>query len=236
MIQSIKLSKRLQMVASFLPDGAMFADIGSDHAYLPCYICLQDGQARAIAGEINEGPYQSACNTVEANQLLNVIDVRLGNGLQVLKKGEVTELVIAGMGGALIRDILEDGNEKLQNVKRIIAQPNIDGRNVRRWFLLNGFNITNEVIMEENDHIYEVIVADREEHQISHPPELTEKQLLFGPLLMATKDPIFIKKWRLEQMKLNGILKQIKQATIKNDEKVVQFETELAWIGEVLER
>lgn len=235
MIQSIKLSKRLQTVASFLPAGAFFADIGSDHAYLPCYICLLDEKALAIAGEINEGPYLSACTTVEAYELFNMVDVRLGDGLQVLKKGEVTELVIAGMGGSLIRSILEDGHEKLHSVKRIIAQPNMDERNVRRWFLLNGFNITNEAIIEENDHIYEVIVADKGEKRTPYTPELKQRQLLFGPFLMATKSPVFYKKWRLEHGKLQSILEQMKQAKIQNDEKVAQFETELEWIKEVLQ-
>lgn len=91
----IKLSKRLKMVASFISEGTFFADIGSDHAYLPCYICLKDEKARAIAGEVREGPYKRAEETVAAYQLSDKVEVRLGDGLQIINSDEgVKELVV----------------------------------------------------------------------------------------------------------------------------------------------
>lgn len=234
-MRSIKLSKRLETVASFLPAAAFFADIGSDHAYLPCYVCLHDEQARVIAGEVNKGPYESACKTVDDYLLSDRVEVRLGNGLQVLKSNEITELVIAGMGGSLIKDILNDGSEKLHRVKRIIAQPNMNARDVRRWFLINGYTITNEAIIEENDHIYEIIVGDRNEIPTTFSTALEERQLLFGPLLMKDKNPIFLKKWEMEKIKLETVIRQMNQASILNVEKTAQFELELAWIKEVLQ-
>src|SRR5690625_254647 len=100
---AINLSKRLTTIATFLPSGAYFADIGSDHAYLPCYVCIHDKEARAIAGEVNEGPYNSACETVKAYELNNQIEVRLGDGLHVIDNEQIKQVVIAGMGGSLIR-------------------------------------------------------------------------------------------------------------------------------------
>src|SRR5699024_10323671 len=129
------------------------------------------------------------------------VEIRLGDGLQVLKRDEITELVIAGMGGSLIKNILKDGIEKLHRVKRIIAQPNMDARNIRKWFLLNGYIITDETIIEENEHIYEIIVADRNEFQPTSKSVLNEKQLLFGPLLIKEKNSIFLKKWEMEKVK-----------------------------------
>ncbi|HLR40133.1 MAG TPA: tRNA (adenine(22)-N(1))-methyltransferase TrmK [Virgibacillus sp.] len=234
-MRPIKISKRLETVASFLPPGTFFADIGSDHAYLPCYVCLHDNQARAIAGEVNEGPYYSACKTVSDHLLADRVEIRLGDGLQVLKKDEITELVIAGMGGSLIKSILKDGSEKLHRVKRIIAQPNMEARNVRKWFLLNEYIITDEMIIEENEHIYEIIVADRKESQTTSKSALSEKELLFGPLLMTKKNPVFFKKWEMEKVKLETIIKQMKQASIQNEEKIARFKLELTWIKEVLQ-
>lgn len=233
--QPIKLSTRLKTVASFLPPGAFFADIGSDHAYLPCYVCLHDNTARAIAGEVNKGPYQRAQETVDAYQLSNAIDVRLGDGMQVLEKDEVTELVIAGMGGSLIRDILKSGAEKQRQIRRIIVQPNVDARDTRRWLACNGFLITDERIIEENGHVYEIVVADSGSVKTVSPSELQEKQFLFGPFLMEAKSPIFYKKWRLEQIKLQNVLKQMHQATVINQKKIEQFSLELQWIKEVLQ-
>src|SRR5699024_6975282 len=109
MDQKNNFSNRLKTIASFLSTGTFFADIGTDHAYLPCYVCLNDKQARAIAGEVNEGPYQSACETVRSHHLTEQIEVRKGDGLHVLKQDPVDELVIAGMGGALITNILNNG-------------------------------------------------------------------------------------------------------------------------------
>lgn len=232
MTHSIKLSQRLLEVASYLPQGAKFADIGSDHAYLPCYICLQDSDARAIAGEVNEGPYQSAVNTVKEYNLANAIEVRLGNGLQIIERTDnIEHIVIAGMGGALIKSILEEGKNKLNNITKIIAQPNVDARNVRKWFDDNGFSIIEESILEENGHIYEVVVAIR---NTEYKESLTEKELFFGPKLINNKSSVFLKKWEQEYGKLKKVVQQMKKASVINNKKIMQFEEELSWIEEVL--
>ncbi|AIF43407.1 tRNA (adenine(22)-N(1))-methyltransferase TrmK [Virgibacillus sp. SK37] len=233
MTNNIKLSKRLKQTASYLPMGANFADIGSDHAYLPCYVCLKDKQAKAIAGEINDGPFQSATQTVREHGLEEVVDVRLGDGLDVLTADEVTQVVIAGMGGALIRSILQKGINKLESVERIIAQPNVDARDVREWFKNNNFIITEETIIEENGHIYEIVVGDR--HSGVVYPELSQKQLLFGPLLLENKPEAFYTKWAEEYEKLNRVISQMRLAKHLNSEKLNRFETELRWMEEVLQ-
>ena len=230
---SMKLSQRLIHVADFLPKGAYFADIGSDHAYLPCYICLRDRAAKAIAGEVNQGPYESAKKNVRKYGLENRVDVRLGDGLDVLQHEEVNQLVIAGMGGALIASILEKGKEKLTNVKQIIAQPNIDARQVRLWFKNNNFILTDERILDEKGHIYEILVADRDSNS-PYTAEITERQLLFGPYLLENKNDVFYKKWYDEEEKLTAIIKQVKRATDPDEEKIRQFTKERAWIKEEL--
>ncbi|WP_337018450.1 tRNA (adenine(22)-N(1))-methyltransferase TrmK [Oceanobacillus massiliensis] len=234
MINKLKLSDRLVQVASFLPKGAFFADIGSDHAYLPCYVCLQDATARAIAGEINEGPYNSAKTTIENYNLDEQVEVRLGDGLEILNKDETDQIVIAGMGGALIRSILEDGKSKLSSTKRIIAQPNVDARNVRKWFLDNGFRLTDETILKENGHIYEILVADRKIDNSPYSDSSREKQLLFGPLLLKYRSAVFMEKWQLEYEKLTRVVAQMRNANVPDTSKIKQYERELAWIEEVI--
>lgn len=234
MKEKIKLSKRLMKVASFLPKGAYFADIGSDHAYLPCYVCLNDLSAKSIAGEVNEGPYQSAVETVNSFDLETMIDVRLGNGLDVIQDEAVTEIVIAGMGGGLIRNILEAGKAKLDHVKRIIVQPNIGERNVRKWFSNNGYTIVDEVIMSENNHTYEIIVADRMNSD-STTSMYNEKQQLFGPFLLEEKSALFIQKWNKRIEKLNDIIKDMEEARHCDREKLARFKQELNWIKEELD-
>lgn len=231
MKQNFSLSTRLQKIASYLPKKSYFADIGSDHAYLPCYVCLHDENAKAIAGEVVEGPFKSARASVQAHQLADVIDVRLGDGLAVLRCDEIKQIVIAGMGGPLITSILENGKEKLGSVERIIAQPNVDAKAVRKWLNHQGYDISQEEIVEENDHFYEIIIADK----LNEVRELTEKEYMFGPVLLVNKSKAFYEKWKSEQAKLHDVMKQLEQASVLQTKKLNRFNRELTWIKEVLQ-
>ncbi|UOQ93761.1 tRNA (adenine(22)-N(1))-methyltransferase TrmK [Halobacillus shinanisalinarum] len=231
-----QLSLRLKKVAEYLPSQANFADIGSDHAYLPSYVCLHDRYAKAVAGEVNHGPYQSALQEVAAHQLDDRIDVRLGDGLHVLKDNEVEQVVIAGMGGPLVRNILESGKDKLSSVSKIIVQPNIDARSIRRWFYENHYQLVHEAILEENGHIYEILVAEKgDPHQAYHQGNF-EKQLWLGPWLMKERSPVFMKKWQVERSKKERILHQISCSKQPDEEKIQSFQKELVWLEEVLEQ
>jgi len=232
-MRPFNISTRLKTIASYIPKGSFFADIGTDHAYLPCYVCLKDANARVIAGEVNKGPYESALQTVDKYGLNDVIDVRLGDGLDIITAEEkIRQLVIAGMGGSLITKILDQGTFQLSSVERMIVQPNIDSRQVRRWMFNHQYAIVDEIIIEENNHIYEIIVAD---HGKPHPydEDMQEQQLLFGPFLMQKKSQLFYKKWSREKQKLTKIINQMAQAKQENNQ-LRQFKQELQWIKEVL--
>ncbi|GAA0443180.1 tRNA (adenine(22)-N(1))-methyltransferase TrmK [Lentibacillus halophilus] len=227
---STKLSKRLKKVASFVLPGSRFADIGSDHAYLPCYVCLRDPSAYAIVGELNKGPLQRARQTVSWNGLTDRIDVRSGDGLAVFHRGEVNTVVIAGMGGSLIHTILSDGEAHLMGLERIIVQPNTDERNVRQWFSTHGYSIIGESMVEDNGRIYEIIVADK----MAGSQQLTGKQLLFGPHLLKQKPDLFYRKWEKEHMKQRHIIDQMTYAKYPDNPKIAMIEKETKWIKEEL--
>lgn len=232
-----KLSNRLQTIASFIPPNAYFADIGSDHAYLPCFVCLQDKTIRAIAGEVKKGPFLHAEETVKKQNLSHRIEVRLGNGLEVINKSDgVNVIVIAGMGASLINNILEAGKEKLSTIERIIVQPNTNASILRKFFLANDFALIQEIILEENNQIYEVLVADKckDVRKSYIQSESLEKQCMFGPILMKSKSKTFIKKWREEHKKCLHVIQQLKQAKELKTTKLNQLEQQLSWIEEVL--
>ncbi|WLR46244.1 tRNA (adenine(22)-N(1))-methyltransferase TrmK [Halobacillus litoralis] len=230
-----QLSKRLALVAGYLPKGAHFADIGSDHAYLPCFVCMKDPEARAVAGEVNQGPYDSAKSEVEKHKLEEHIDVRLGDGLAVVAPGEIKQVVIAGMGGPLIRDILEGGKEKLTNVNRIIVQPNIDSRSLRRWFFQHGYTLVDETIVEEGGHIYEILVAEKGDPSSSYNQQTIDKEMWLGPFLLEKRPEAFIKKCKEEWKKKQYIVKQMKQAASPDEDKLKQQQKEMEWLEEVLQ-
>ncbi|USK69239.1 tRNA (adenine(22)-N(1))-methyltransferase [Peribacillus asahii] len=229
-----KLSMRLQRVASYIPKGSVLADIGSDHAYLPCYAINNQLCAKAIAGEVVEGPYQSALKQVLETGLQEEIAVRKGNGLDVLEIGEATAVTIAGMGGTLIASILERGKEKLTKVERLILQPNVGSRNVRTWLIENGWELKAEEILEEDGKIYEILLAEAGEplkpYQNKH-----ETGLQFGPFLQAQRSPVFIKKWMQEKAHLLNVIAQMDASGNTNlEEKRNELLKQIRVIEEVL--
>ena len=188
-----KLSKRLEMVASFVPTGAIVADIGSDHAYLPCYLIHKGIASHAVAGEVVKGPYESAVRHVRTEGLTEKITVRMADGLAAVEESDkVSTVTIAGMGGPLIVSILEKHPQALKTVTRLILQPNIHAKAIREWALGHGWALQDEVILEEDGKVYEVLVLQR------GPMKLTEAEIILGPKLMASKSPVFIEKWSRE--------------------------------------
>ena len=203
----IQLSKRLQTVASFVTQDAIVADIGSDHAYLPAYLVQQGIVQKAIAGEVVEGPYESALKNVKRQGLTSSITVRLASGLAAIEKSDgVDTVTIAGMGGTLISSILEEGNTSLVNVQRIITQPNIHAQAVREWAIANGWLIANERILKEDGKIYEVVVLEKGQSMYD------ELSLLVGPFLLQEKNDVFYEKWTSEITQWTEVLRSIEQA------------------------
>ena len=226
-----KLSKRLETVASFVPTGAIVADIGSDHAYLPCYLVHKGIAARAVAGEVVKGPYESAVKQVRTEGLTDKITVRMADGLAAVEEAdEITAVTIAGMGGPLIVSILEKHPEALKTVTRLILQPNIHAKAIREWAMANGWAIQDEVILEEDGKIYEVLVLQRGEMK------LNEAQTLLGPKLMETKVPVFIEKWSREISNWQRVQQAISEAekTPENQEKYEQLTHYIKMVQEAI--
>ncbi len=192
-----KLSARLAAVSKYVPKDARLADIGSDHAYLPCYLAKNEGLPFAIAGEVAMGPFQSAEKNVLAEGLAGVISVRLGDGLEVIEQGEVDCITIAGMGGALIASILDNGKDKLASIKRLVLQPNISAISIRKWLIENNWELIGEEILEEDGKIYEILIGERGDPHRPYKKNV-DMGLLLGPFLVQKQNQTFKKKWTAE--------------------------------------
>lgn len=118
-----ELSLRLQTCLDALHPLQSIADIGTDHAYLPCAGLLRGQLKRAIAADVGVGPLEAAKATISKYNLDDLIEARLGSGLSVIKPGEVEGVVIAGMGGKLITSILEADIPLAKSFNRLILQP-----------------------------------------------------------------------------------------------------------------
>lgn len=226
----IQLSKRLQTVANYVAAGSIVADIGSDHALLPVYLVQSQKVGFAIAGEVNDGPLHAATTQIQQAGLEAFISPRKGDGLEVIESGEVNTITICGMGGTLMRDILEAGRlaGKLEGVTQLVLQPNVGEDAVRYWLSDHDFVIVDEAILEEDGKIYEIIHAHKSSYsselneQLYDPnkmnfylPDEIKKILLYrmGPFLTLEGSPVWHKKWKLEIDKLNMILKSLEQST-----------------------
>ncbi|HPJ00188.1 MAG TPA: tRNA (adenine(22)-N(1))-methyltransferase TrmK [Enterococcus sp.] len=227
-----ELSRRLARVGSHVPQDARLADIGSDHAYLPVALMLKNKITFAVAGEVVKGPFQSAEKQVRKSGLTDRIVVRLADGLEAIEENdEITAITIAGMGGTLIRSILESGknNGRMNGTERLILQPNIGERTLREWLAQNGYTIIEEEILEENKKMYEIIVAEKQK-----PVTYTGQELFFGPKLLEEKNEVFFQKWQRELIAKERVLSQLEKAEEKPLEKVEEIKMQLAWIKEVL--
>lgn len=234
-MKKIQISLRLKEISKYISEASFFADIGSDHAYLPSYVCLNDVTATSIAGEVNKGPFNRAKEVVNSYQLEERIDVRLGDGLAVLEADEPDTIVIAGMGGKLIESILSTDLNKTLKTNKLILQPNLDADRLRKWLIKYNYNLTSEQIVEENNHFYEILIAEKTKKTDVYSESISfEKQIYFGPLLLKERSIEFLKKWEEEKENLIRILGEMKQAKEINYIKLKQFEKKLTWIKEVL--
>lgn len=228
-----ELSLRLQRVGAAVPAGARLADIGSDHAYLPVALMLKKKITFAVAGEVVKGPFESAKTQVEKSGLTDKIVVRLADGLEALQPADgITAITIAGMGGTLIRSILENGRVKkrINGTERLILQPNVGEKNVRHWLMEHGYTILHEEILEENQKIYEIIVAEKQDQSRGY----SEQELFLGPFLMLEKSSVFRKKWQRELKQRENVLQQLRQAENLPKEKIREITQQIEWIKEVL--
>ncbi|MGM9927940.1 MAG: tRNA (adenine(22)-N(1))-methyltransferase [Bacillus sp. (in: firmicutes)] len=234
-MNSENLSKRLHTVTTFIPAGSVLADIGSDHAYLPCYAVHKGIVNKAIAGEVADGPWTSADKQVRAEGLQNQISVRKGDGLDVLEPNEATCITIAGMGGTLISSILERGKDKLGNTERLVLQPNIQAINIRKWLIENDWVLVDETILEEDGKIYEILVAEKGDG-LSVYSDKQESELLLGPFLMKECSDVFRKKWTAEMKHWKNIIEQLEKSgkTDSSQEKQQQLNKYISFVEEAL--
>ena len=152
----MEISKRLTAVAEFVKYRTI-ADIGTDHGYIPCFLALNKKIDSAFACDVNEGPLEKAKENIALNGLENVIKPRLGSGLSALGDDTAETIVIAGMGGLLICNILNDEKEKLKNIKQLVLQPQRDTDSVRKLLHSLGFVIEDEEMLIDNGKYYTII-------------------------------------------------------------------------------
>lgn len=155
----MKLTERLLKIAELVSKGKRVADIGTDHGYIPVYLLNKSKIDYAILADVNKGPLENARKEVRSNRLEEKVDLRLGSGLEVLEPNEVDEIIVAGMGGILISELLESRKDVAHSVEKLILQPMQAQAELRKYLYNNGYEILDEVLVKEDFRIYEIIIA-----------------------------------------------------------------------------
>ncbi len=156
----IKLSPRQALCAEFVR-GGFVCDVGTDHGYLPAYLVLSGKCRSAVAADINEKPLNAAAATAEKYGVSDKISFVLSDGLKNICLSEITDIVIAGMGGELISKILSDSAEKISENINIILQPMTKAPHLRKFLCEKGFKIISEKAVRDGKFIYTVMLAEK---------------------------------------------------------------------------
>ena len=187
----VKLSKRLERIASFVQPGSRVADIGTDHGYVPIWLVQKGVCPSALAMDVRKGPLERAEEHVEEVGLSGKIELRLSDGLAKLKAGEADTVVIAGMGGKLTCRILEQGRHVWENwsegKERLILSPQSEQDEVRHFLEEQGFSILREAVLTDEGKYYIVIEAARGTMRPGR-----EQDYRFGADLIRKKDPVLL--------------------------------------------
>ena len=211
----IKLSQRLQAIADMVPAGAKVADIGTDHGFLPCYLAQSGKAEQVIACDVNAQPLALAQKNIADYNVADKVSTRLGDGLAVIKPGEVDVVTIAGMGGALMIDILDASPLVVDRLKRIVLQPNVGAEAVRIWAEKNRWQIVAEELVKENDIFSVIIVLE----QGRSDRFMSAVELYLGPKLLAEHHPLLGLYISEEWEKTQRILEQLSKSDSEESRK-----------------
>lgn len=224
----VQLSTRLAAIASFVPKGSHVIDVGTDHAYIPIYLVKEGLAVSCLATDINKGPLEKAQKNL-TNHGIHHVELMQTNGVEGIAPDKGDVLMISGMGGYLIVDILKRGQELLKNIKRLILQPQQDIVEVRKYLHTIGFCIVDETFVKDEEKYYTIIVAKPGQEQYEH-----EYEYVYGKCLMEKKLPVF-KEWiEMKLAKQEGIYKALtKQDSESANARKMELEQEIHTLREV---
>ncbi len=210
----MELKGRLKLIANMVPKCSSLCDVGTDHAYLPIYLIKKNICKRVIASDVKVGPLERAKRNIEKNDLQDSIEARMGSGFENIKDNECDIVVIAGMGGVLIREILENDMEKTKKFKAIIIQSMYATEVVREFLNKNGFEILEEELVAEEEKIYNVFTTK----WTGKVEEIDRINLYIGKKLIDNKDPLLSRMLQQRIKQTEKIIRGLRKSENTNDE------------------
>lgn len=226
----MKLNDRMKTIADCVDQGATVADIGTDHAFIPAYLVENGISDWIIASDISQGPIDNALKTIEGLGIGDKVSTVLAPGLKGIYE-PVDNIIIAGMGGIVIAEIIEESYEIACKAKKLILQPMSSTIDLRKYLYERSFTIIEEKIAVEGEKFYEIIIA------VPKQAELIDDELYFeiSHALRQNRDQktrLFLqRKIKVSERILNQILQNSGQYT---DEGIGRLRRKLEKLREVL--
>ena len=203
----MKISHRLKKLSDLIAtykQGDIVADIGTDHAYLPCFLIQNDIVKHVYACDVAKGPYQSSKETIHKYGLEKQITALQGDGLEPILHKHVDMLVLAGMGSYLITEILNRHSNYVDSIRTMFFQANANTDHLRSYIANKNWHIVDEQMVKDSGHIYEIIIVTKYKTKV-----YTQDDILFGPILRSNKDPLFIEKWKKQHALYTNIMQSM---------------------------
>lgn len=203
---AIKLSKRLMSAVSMVTGGHIVADIGCDHAYTSIYLIENGISPYVYASDVNEGPVKRALGNIEVLHMEKFINLRRADGMSDLKEEyNIQTVLICGMGGNLMIDILDNDLVKKHSFDELILQPQSDIHKVRHFLHDNEYKIVNEMMVFEDGKFYNIMKAVQ-----GHEEYAYEYEYVYGRYLIQSSDSVFKDYLEYKLNKNKEILASIK--------------------------
>lgn len=225
------LKGRLKLIYDMINTCDILSDIGTDHALIPAYALLNGRCKKALACDVKPGPLERAERTRRKYMLENSMELRMGSGLVPVSEREADVIVMAGMGGILITELIHESINVARKANCILIQPMTNQEIIRPFLWKNGFEIINEGLAQEGNKLYEVILTRYTGIQRNDWKRIHE---LIGDVLIRNNDPLFkdlIKEHIRKQKKAVNGLKSAKATfdahKIEMEEKLLQELTDL---------
>lgn len=225
------VSKRIDFIIENLDKVETLADIGTDHGYVPLIALENNICNKAIACDINKDPLDKARLNAVLEGMGEELEFRLGGGFEPLNLGEADQVVIAGMGGNLIRDILEADVEKVKSSGSLVLIPAQNPEVLREYLYKNNFEIIKEDLCFDEGIYYELFKVRSAE---GHATELDSIYYEVSPVLLRQKHPLMKEYLEFKLDEYNKILNFITQATVSANARREEVKEKISIITSML--
>lgn len=207
----MEISNRLKEIAGMVTGGNVVCDVGTDHAYLAIYLIENKTVPRVIAMDVAKGPLSKAEHNIKEYGLDNQIETRLSDGVDRLKPHEAQTVIMAGMGGILICDLLSRGKEVLSTVDELILSPHTDAELVRKYLQADGYYIKEEQMILEEGKYYIIMRVVHGEME-----ELTLCEYRYGKNLLQSRNHILLEYLQKEYLKFVKLFENLQGVSTAN--------------------